>query len=122
MDAYTSHLADWMTGLGDRLIVRVADADGSLVGMAWMVVVERVPNFDNRRRLDGDLQSVYVTAAYRKRGVGRSLIQSMCDYADEIGIARIVVAANQASRPTYSGVGFEASALLLQRLAPESSR
>jgi GNAT superfamily N-acetyltransferase len=108
-------LASWMTGQGDSLIARVAERGDGLVGMAWLVVFDRVPDLDDRTRTTGDIQSVFVLPEYRRQGVGRALVDSLLEAANERRIPRVTVNANAAAAPLYEKAGFRSSALLLQR-------
>lgn len=83
--------------------------------MAWLVIYERVPDIHNRTRLTGDLQSVYVTSAHRRRGIGTALLESLTAAADARGISRVTVAANDKALPLYAEAGFQPSPLLLER-------
>jgi hypothetical protein len=62
---FSHALNQWMSRLGDSLICRVAAVEGRVVGMAWIVVFDRVPNFGQAYRLAADLQSVYVIPEFR---------------------------------------------------------
>jgi GNAT superfamily N-acetyltransferase len=111
-------LGRWIDRQGASLIARVADHQGELVGMAWLVAFERVPNIDQTVRLTGDIQSVYVAPAYRGAGVGRALVASLLEAADARGIERITVSANHAAAPLYVQLGFRSDDLLLERRRP----
>lgn len=114
-------LEQWMSRLGDSLVCRVAVANGRPVGMAWMVVYERVPDFDERCRLSGDVQSVYVTPELRGNGIGRRLIASICAEADRLGIPRVTVHSSSRALPLYKRAGFEDLEELLARTHPSTS-
>lgn len=109
----TSALREWI-GRSDVVCV-VADDGGRLVGMAWMVVFRRVPNLGDTERLSADLQSVFVLAPYRRRGIGRRLIATVCDLADDCGIRRIGVSSNLVAKNLYLSAGLRGSELLLDR-------
>jgi len=117
MDEFAAALGQWIIRQGDSLVAEVAVIDGQVVGMAWMVIFERVPDFADRQRLTAEVQSVYVTPAYRGRGLGRRLVDALCAAADARGVPRILVTASARSIPLYSRLGFEGSPLLLQRSA-----
>ena len=121
MDEFAGVLARWITRQGDSLVVNVAVADGDVVGMAWMVVFERVPDFDDRRGWTADIQSVYVTPSLRGRGLGSRLVDALCTAADMRGIPRTLVTASARSVPLYNRFGFDNSPLLLQRPAGRES-
>ena len=108
-------LASWIAAQGDSLIARVAERGGGLVGMAWLVIFDRVPDLDDRTRTTGDIQSVFVVPEYRRQGVGRALVDSLLEAADERRIPRVTVSANAAAAPLYMNAGFRSSPLLLER-------
>lgn len=112
---FAEDLAAWMRSQGQGLICRVAEIDGELVGMAWLVLFERVPDIHDRTRLTGDIQSVYVLPQHRQRGIGRELVRSLTDAADERGVPRVTVSANAAAASIYSAEGFVTAPYLLER-------
>lgn len=59
MGEFEDLLANWVSRQGDYLVVEVAVAVERVVGMAWVVLFERVPDFFHRQRLTADIQSVY---------------------------------------------------------------
>lgn len=48
-----------------------------MVGVACLLVAERVPGNDSLDRRYGDVQSVEVRVQYRNRGIGRALIAAI---------------------------------------------
>lgn len=108
-------LVEWIDSMGDSLVCRVAEVNGALVGMAWMVIFERVPDIHNRKRLAGDIQSVFVASEYRGRGIGLALVRAVCETADILGIPRVTVSANEQAAPLYSRAGFTPSPILVER-------
>ncbi|WP_267278412.1 GNAT family N-acetyltransferase [Arthrobacter sp. CDRTa11] len=112
---FAEDLAAWMRSQGQALLCHVAEADGQLVGMAWLVLFERVPDIHDRTRLTGDIQSVYVLPQHRQRGIGRALVRSLIDAADERGVPRVTVSANAAAAAMYSAEGFGTARYLLER-------
>ncbi|MGN6446790.1 N-acetyltransferase family protein [Amnibacterium sp.] len=115
--AYADQLAAWMDRMGDRMICRVAVMGDTLIGMAWLVVFERVPDFEERKRRTGDLQSIYVVPGKRGHGIGRALIEAVCAEADRRGIPRVTVRSSTEAVALYEAAGFRASAQLLERTA-----
>ncbi|MDR7112234.1 MULTISPECIES: GNAT family N-acetyltransferase [Microbacterium] len=115
MRSFSNDIASWMTAEGDSLIARVAERDGALVGMAWLVIFDRVPDFHDRSRSTGDIQSVFVLPEFRQHGVGRALVDSLLEAADERGILRVTVSANEAAAQLYVKAGFRSAPLLLER-------
>jgi GNAT superfamily N-acetyltransferase len=115
---YADELAAWMDRMGDRVICRVAVSDGTLIGMAWLVVFERVPDFVQRKRRTGDLQSVYVVPAKRGHGVGLALVDALTAESDRRGIPRLTVHSSSPGIALYEAAGFHGAATLLHRDRP----
>ena len=118
---FAETLARWIERKGTSLIASVADHRGEIVGMAWLVAYERVPNIDQAVRVTGDIQSVYVTPAFRGAGVGRALVASLLEAADARGIERVTVSANHTAAPLYAQLGFRSDEILLERRRPPST-
>jgi GNAT superfamily N-acetyltransferase len=112
---FAEALGEWMDTMGDSLVCRVAEVNGALVGMAWMVIFERVPDIHNRKRATGDVQSVFVASEYRGRGIGLALVRAVCETADILGVPRVTVSANECAAPLYSRAGFTPSPILVER-------
>lgn len=121
VDEFADALSTWIKRQGDSLVVEVAVAEGRIVGMAWMVLFERAPDFADRQRLTADIQSVYVSPAHRNHGIGRRLVDALCDAADARGVPRTLVTASARSVRLYERAGFESSPLLLQRRRPDAT-
>lgn len=115
--AYADDLSAWIDRMGDRMICRVAVMGDALVGMAWLVVFERVPDFGDRKRRTGDLQSIYVVPSKRGHGIGLALVDAVCEEADRRGIPRVTVRSSTAGVALYESAGFRPSAKLLDRTA-----
>jgi GNAT superfamily N-acetyltransferase len=115
--AYADELSAWMDRMGERMLCRVAVIGDVLVGMAWLVVYERVPNFGDGRRKTGDLQSVYVMPSKRGHGIGLALIDALCTEADRRGVARLTVHSSTPGIALYEAAGFRTSPTLLDRAA-----
>ena len=115
---YADDLASWMDRMGDRVLCRVAFVGDDLVGMSWLVVYDRVPDFEERKRKAGDVQSTYVVPRKRGHGIGTALVRSLCEEADRRGVPRLTVASSEAAVPVYEGAGFRPAATLLDRRLP----
>jgi GNAT superfamily N-acetyltransferase len=116
--AYADALSSWMDRMGDRVICRIAVLGGGLVGMGWLVVSERVPDFGDRKRRTGDVQSMYVVPAKRGHGIGRALLDALCAAADERGLPRVTVRSSPRAVPLYESAGFATGPTLLDRDRP----
>jgi len=117
--AFAEHLIHWMSARSESLLCRVAVSDGRLIGMAWMVLYERVPNFDQQRRLSADLQSVYVIPAMRRRGIGAALDAELCAEVDSLGIPRTTVHSSSRAAELYRRAGFARDEMMLSRVRPD---
>lgn len=112
---FAEDLSAWVRSQGQALICLVAEINGELVGMAWLVLFERVPDIHDRTRLTGDIQSVYVLPQHRQRGIGSALVRSLLHESDERGVPRVTVSANAAAAALYSAEGFMTAPFLLER-------
>jgi ribosomal protein S18 acetylase RimI-like enzyme len=115
---FADQLSAWMDRMGERMLCRVAVIGDVLVGMAWLVVFERVPNFGELKRKTGDLQSIYVMPGKRGHGIGLALVSALCKEADQRGIARLTVHSSTPGIALYEAAGFHQAATLLYRDAP----
>jgi GNAT superfamily N-acetyltransferase len=121
LTAFAGELRRWILERGDAVTCAVAESDGVLIGMAWLVVFERVPNIRETRRRSGDIQSVFVHRKHRSHGIGTGLVRALTAKADHLGIPRITVSASAAAASMYDALGFEPTPLLLERKAPRPS-
>lgn len=108
-------LSAWMSGLGDRVICAVAESGQSLIGVAWLVLYDRVPGPRPGERLTGDLQSVFVEASHRDLGLGSRLVGLLLESVEDRPVSSITVHANDRAREFYRRLGFSGSELLLER-------
>jgi GNAT superfamily N-acetyltransferase len=70
-------------------------------------MAERVPSPERQsRRWCGDVQSVYVVPEFRRRGVGRALLQAVLEEARRLGLEHVTVHSNDQATPLYHWVGF----------------
>lgn len=119
---FADRLRRWMQERSDTVTCAVAELDGVLIGMAWLVAFERVPNIRDTRRLTADIQSVFVEQSHRSRGIGTQLVRALTAAADDLGVSRITVSANARAVSMYEALAFEPTPLLLERTAPPQRR
>ncbi|NKB69893.1 MAG: GNAT family N-acetyltransferase [Candidatus Latescibacteria bacterium] len=65
----------------------------------------------------GEIESIYVDSTYRRKGIGRALIEAPCGWFDAEGLRHRkvgVVAGNEAAIPFYQRFGFVPSATVLR--------
>jgi len=116
VEQFTAELTQWWETRRDSHVAYVARTDdGVLVGMAWVAVLPRVPRPGAVSRTSGDIQTVFVEAAYRGKGLGSSLVDSAARDAMGRGSIRVTVHSGTKAVPVYERLGFQASARLLQR-------
>lgn len=84
----------------------LAEVDDTAVGIAWLMVAERVPGPGQRYRCCGDVQSVYVIPALRDRGIGAALLAALLAEARGLGLEHVTVHTNERALPLYLRAGF----------------
>ncbi|MCI0689968.1 MAG: GNAT family N-acetyltransferase [Sporichthyaceae bacterium] len=84
---FGQRLAEMAKYRNGRLLV--AEIDGELVGMAFVLNQSLVPMVET---VGVHVGFIHVRSAHRGRGVGKSLIAGVLDYADEVGAAQVSVA------------------------------
>lgn len=113
--AFREDLAAWLRRMGEAATCRVAADDGAVVGMAWLVVFERVPDLGDRQRRTADIQSVFVLPGYRGCGIVRAMVDALLAEVDRRGVPRTTVHSSLGAVGLYERAGFGASARLLER-------
>ena len=103
---YERDLAAWCAAHQDSHLGFVVELDGTVVGMAWLAIVERVPGPGSWLRLSGYLQSVYVEPEHRNVGVGAVLVGALIDEARARGLDYLAVHPSEASMDLYGRLGF----------------
>jgi len=95
-----AHLNDVATAIerlgdqpGERLVV--AEYDGQFAGAAFLKAATYSP-VNPEPVLQ--VHNAAVPPAYRRRGIGRSLVESAVTWAEELGIGHVATAASSASR------------------------
>jgi GNAT superfamily N-acetyltransferase len=69
--------ADWVAAHAETHLPFVAEVDGYVVGVAWLLLAERVPGNESLDRWYGDVQSVMVREENRNNGVGGALMAAI---------------------------------------------
>jgi ribosomal protein S18 acetylase RimI-like enzyme len=88
--------------------VLVAIAGKKIVGYAIFYIQQRAPVFEEE--IFGLISDLAVTAAYRRRGIGGKMVQSMVKWFDSWGIERVelqVASYNEAAYSFWKKYGFE---------------
>ena len=93
--------------LGKDLIVFAARAEGRIVAVAYLLIIEKPANPFLPNGLDSEVLSVYTEEAYRGRGICTNLMKNMIEYGREHDLCRIDLVATQDGYPIYKKIGFE---------------
>ncbi len=93
------------------------DDAGRGAGMVNVKIFERMPSSSRPMSRWGYLANLFVAPRARGAGVGTSLVQAAVDRAREEGLARLVLAPSELSKPLYVRLGFgPADGLLVHQL------
>ena len=84
----------------------VADAAGVVVGMAGMVVIDRPPHPRSRRAPEAMVFNVMTALAWRRRGVGRAVMEALIADGRALGCRRLVLRASDDGSQLYAALGF----------------
>jgi ribosomal protein S18 acetylase RimI-like enzyme len=106
LDIWLEHLDECMSDEENAILV--AEAGGELVGFAMGRPGEDPPPFASPRH--GFVTNFAVTAAWRRRGVGRRLVAALAEAFRAQGITEMrltVAAGNPASNAFWREMGFE---------------
>jgi ribosomal protein S18 acetylase RimI-like enzyme len=105
----------WRRIMSDEFrVVFVADLCGQVVGTAEAWVV---PNLTRSARPIGIVENVVVRREFRRRGIGRQLIDAVVGHLEFAGCYKAqVVAMDDAALSFYRSVGFLESSVALKRL------
>jgi GNAT superfamily N-acetyltransferase len=112
-EVYAKEFAAWARRRTESHRCMVLCRNGTVVGMAWLAVVARVPSPGNMARAIGDLQSVYLVPEARSGGLGGRLITAVLDEARALGLPKVTVQSTTRAVPVYCRNGFADSAKLL---------
>ncbi|MFY1687830.1 GNAT family N-acetyltransferase [Plantactinospora sp. WMMB782] len=105
-DVYLEVFTSWTVDHLATHLPFLAELDGRIAGMAWLMLAERVPSPDTLSRRTGDVQSVYVIPELRDRGVGRVLLEAVLAEARLRELEHVTVHANDRATPFYLRAGF----------------
>jgi GNAT superfamily N-acetyltransferase len=89
-----------------RFRVWVADAGGQVVGMAGLVAIDRPPHPRSRRAPEAMVFNVMTVSAWRRRGVGRAIMEAVIADGRALGCRRLVLRTSDEGSNLYAGLGF----------------
>jgi len=103
---FSTALEQWWRDHSGTHRAWLAEREGAPVGMAWLVVVHRVPGPERFVRLAGIIQSVYVLPSERGQGTGAAAIAAVIATARDQGLDYLTVHPSDRSYPLYQRAGF----------------
>jgi ribosomal protein S18 acetylase RimI-like enzyme len=98
------------------LVLAAVAEDGAVVGYAYATLEGR--DFNALLEAHGALQDVLVDPAVRRRGIGRQLVQEVCDRLRALGAPRVVLSTateNVHAQAMFSQLGFRKTMIEMTR-------
>lgn len=116
-DAFVARCAAWMRArLGDdSWRAWVVNAEGEIVGTAWLNLMEKMPNPVAEPESYGYVTNVYLRAHLRGQGAGARLMAAIVDECAAAGIEAAMLWPTARSRTLYRRFGFEGDGPLMVR-------
>lgn len=90
----------------DSICSWLAETDGELTGGVSMLILDLAPRPEDNSGREGYIINMYVDPAYRRRGIGRSLLEACVRAANDLGLRRLLLSATEDGRPLYDAAGF----------------
>ncbi len=103
-----------MDGCRKHKVVKVAETAGRVIGMASAQAVISTSEGGHAALVE----DVIVSPAFRGRGIGRRLVESVCGWADARGITRLQLLADGKNMPAlefYEQIGWHRTQLICIR-------
>jgi GNAT superfamily N-acetyltransferase len=104
--AFLELFTTWMLDHRTTHLPFLAEVDGAVSGMAWLMLGERVPSPIRPARPMGDIQSVYVVPELRNSGVGSALLTAILIEARHREMEVVTVHSARRALPFYLRCGF----------------
>ena len=90
---------------GDQTTVFAMDGD-KIAGCASLSYINVMPTFDHPTGKRAHLMNVYTRAEFRRRGVGKMMVEFLIKEAISRGVTEISLDATTSGRPLYKSLGF----------------
>lgn len=119
-DSFEAEFAAWHARENDHRVTWLAEVEVGRVGMLNVLIFTRMP----RPRCVGAatmptqwgyIANMFVLERYRNSGIGAALLSAATDFADQTGLARLVLSPSQRSVPFYERAGFVVPTSLMMR-------
>ena len=107
---------------GDQTTVFAMDGN-VIAGCASLSYISVMPTFDHPTGKRAHLMNVYTRKEFRRRGVGKMMVEFLIDEAKSRGVTEISLDATEMGKPLYKALGFNEnlSAMNLCFLTPEAA-
>jgi GNAT superfamily N-acetyltransferase len=105
--AFLDYFAGWVVDHLPTHVPFVAEVDGRLAGMAWLMLASRVPHPALLDRRTGDVQSVYVVPELRDGRIGAALLDAVLTDARNRELELVTVHSSDRAVPFYLRSGFK---------------
>jgi GNAT superfamily N-acetyltransferase len=92
----------------EQLVIFIAEAGGQMVGTGWLLYQNMVPSPASLSGRDGLIFSMYTAPAWRRRGIGCTIVRKLLDVARTTDCRRVILHAVPEARQVYARAGFEA--------------
>lgn len=107
LDAVQQAFADWLVSRLDATYFHwLAEHDGRAVGSAGVMLLDWPPSPRDPRGGLGFVYNVYVHAGHRRRGIARTLMLAIHEWAQERGLGAIALHASDDGQPLYETLGY----------------
>lgn len=104
--AFAELFSAWVAEHRSTHVPFMAEVGGDPVGMAWLMLSDRVPSPGRRHRRTGDVQSVFVVPELRDRGVGAALLDAVLAEGRRLALEHVTVHSSERAVPFYQRAGF----------------
>jgi GNAT superfamily N-acetyltransferase len=106
-DAFVALFTAWFRDHLSSHVPFIAEVGDDVVGMAWLMVAERVPSPASLHRRCGDVQSVHVAPERRGSGIGTALLAAVLAEAGKLGLEHVTVHSGERAVTLYRRAGFD---------------
>ena len=90
---------------GEQTTVFAMDGD-KIAGCASLSYITVMPTFDHPTGKRAHLMNVYTRTQFRRRGVGKLMVEFLIEEAKSRGVTEISLDATQMGHPLYKNLGF----------------
>ncbi len=86
----------------------LAEVDGRVVGGGGVIVTPWLAHPHDLVCRHATVLNVYVDAEFRRRGIGRKIMETIVEWCRGEGLAAVFLHASHEGRPLYESLGFQA--------------